>query len=391
MRLIIYTGKGGVGKTSVSAATALRSAAKGHRTIVMSTDSAHSLSDSLDMEMSGKIEKISPNLDALEIDIITEMKSKWNDIQAYVSSFLLSQGMEDLSAEEMAILPGMEMVAALFYILEFKEKDMYDVVVMDTAPTGETLRLLSFPDVSGWYIDKMFHLLRKVLVIARATVAKVIDFPLPSDDVLVTLEDLKEKMRRVKVVLEDPKNTTIRLVVNPERMVINETKRAYSYLSLYNKNVEALIVNRVYPDDMPEYFSDKLKEQAEYMEMIHHAFDPMKMIYAYQMPTEMLGIQKLEHLADMLFEDSDPTEVYADESPLSFKTEDGIDYMMLKLPFAEKGDVELYRTKDGSLILHVGSQKRSVNLPTVLINAKIIGAEFKNDVLTVKFRRKSDE
>jgi arsenite/tail-anchored protein-transporting ATPase len=391
MRLIIYTGKGGVGKTSVSAATALRSAAKGHRTIVMSTDSAHSLSDSLDMEMSGKIEKISPNLDALEIDIITEMKSKWNDIQAYVSSFLLSQGMEDLSAEEMAILPGMEMVAALFYILEFKEKDMYDVVVMDTAPTGETLRLLSFPDVSGWYIDKMFHLLRKVLVIARATVAKVIDFPLPSDDVLVTLEDLKETMRRVKVVLEDPKNTTIRLVVNPERMVINETKRAYSYLSLYNKNVEALIVNRVYPDDMPEYFSDKLKEQAEYMEMIHHAFDPMKMIYAYQMPTEMLGIQKLEHLADMLFEDSDPTEVYADESPLSFKTEDGIDYMMLKLPFAEKGDVELYRTKDGSLILHVGSQKRSVNLPTVLINAKIIGAEFKNDVLTVKFRRKSDE
>lgn len=380
-----------MGKTSVSAATALRSAAKGHRTIVMSTDSAHSLSDSLDMEMSGKIEKISPNLDALEIDIITEMKSKWNDIQAYVSSFLLSQGMEDLSAEEMAILPGMEMVAALFYILEFKEKDMYDVVVMDTAPTGETLRLLSFPDVSGWYIDKMFHLLRKVLVIARATVAKVIDFPLPSDDVLVTLEDLKEKMRRVKVVLEDPKNTTIRLVVNPERMVINETKRAYSYLSLYNKNVEALIVNRVYPDDMPEYFSDKLKEQAEYMEMIHHAFDPMKMIYAYQMPTEMLGIQKLEHLADMLFEDSDPTEVYADESPLSFKTEDGIDYMMLKLPFAEKGDVELYRTKDGSLILHVGSQKRSVNLPTVLINAKIIGAEFKNDVLTVKFRRKSDE
>jgi arsenite-transporting ATPase len=392
MRLIIYTGKGGVGKTSVSAATAIRLAAKGHRTIVMSTDSAHSLADSLDMHLPPEIVNIGPDLDALEIDIVREMKTKWKDIQEYISAFMLSQGMGELSAEEMAIFPGMEMVASLFYVLEFADDGKYDVVVMDTAPTGETLRLLSFPDVSNWYIEKFYHLIKKILALARMTVAKVIDVPLPSQQVMASLEELMHKMGRVKEILEDSRNTTVRLVINPERMVINETMHAYSYLCLYNKNVECLVVNRVYPDDAgSDYFGDRLREQKHYLEMIHQAFDPMKMLYARQMPTEVLGTDRLEAMADMLFGDEDPAEVYSSESPMSFVTEDGIDKLIMKMPFVEKGDVELYKTKDGSLIVHVGSQKRSVNLPLTLASARILGADFKNGRLTIRFRRDSNE
>ena len=247
MRLIIYTGKGGVGKTSTSAATAYRLSELGYKTLLMSTDSAHSLGDSLDMDLGTTITNVKPNLDALEIDIIHEMKTKWKDIQNYVAAFMLSQGMGEISAEEMAILPGMEMISALFYVNQFEDEGKYDVIVMDTAPTGETLRLLSFPDVTNWYLDKGFGMIKRLMHIARATVGRVMDMPLPSDEVLESVGDIKDNMDRVKVLLEDPHRTTVRLVLNPEKMVIRETMRAYTYLCLYNKNVETLVVNRGLP------------------------------------------------------------------------------------------------------------------------------------------------
>ncbi len=390
MRLIINTGKGGVGKTSISAATARRTASMGYRTMVMSTDAAHSLADSMDIKLGHDITNIGPNLDALEIDIIYEMKTKWNDIQQYVSYFFESQGMESITADEMAIFPGMEMIAALFYILDFDENDKYDVVIMDTAPTGETLRLLSFPDISEWYVDRLYSLMKKVVSLARYTVGKVMEIPLPSAKVLDMVGDIKNKMLKVKKVLEDPTKTTVRLVVNPERMVISETMRAYSYLCLYNKTVECLMVNRVFPDDIGnEYFEKKLEEQKKYLEMIHHAFDPMKMMYAYQMPTEMLGSDKLDHLADMLYGDTDPSKIYATESPMEFKTEDGMDLICLKMPFVEKADVELFKSGDDSLVIHVGSQKRTINLPLTMAREEIAGAELKEHELIVRFRRES--
>jgi len=183
MRLIINTGKGGVGKTSVSVATAKRCADMGYRTIVMSTDSAHSIADSMDLELNGEITNVLPNLDALEIDIITEMTKRWDDIRAYISEFMMSQGINGMTAEEMAIFPGMEMIAALMYIIDFDKNDRYDVVVMDTAPTAETLRLLSFPDISNWYADRLFSLMKKIMSIARLTVGKFMDMPLPTKGV----------------------------------------------------------------------------------------------------------------------------------------------------------------------------------------------------------------
>jgi len=390
MRLIIYNGKGGVGKTSVSAATARRLARMGHRTIVMSVDTAHSLGDSLEVKLGPEIVTVEPNLDAFELDIIYEMRTKWSAIKDYISSFMFSQGLDSISAEEMAVFPGMEMAAALLYVLQFRDDGKYDVVVIDTAPTGETLRLMSFPDMSSWYIDKAFAFVNRMLNIARATIGKVVDFPLPTKEVMDSLMDLKNSMSRVKEILEDSDNSTIRLVLNPERMAINETMRSYSYLCLYNKNVECLVVNKVLPSDVDgEFFRAKLKEQGEYLDMIHHAFDPLKIMYAPMLRTEMRGPDKLDQLADAIFGDGDPITVYAHESPMSYVTVGNVDELRIKIPFVKEDQVELFKGNENTIIIHVGSQKRTVALPMTLAGAQLLGAEFGADCLIVKFRRKN--
>lgn len=389
MRLIIYTGKGGVGKTSTSAATAYRLSELGYRTILMSTDSAHSLGDSLDMKLGSEITHVKDNLDVLEIDIIHEMKTKWSDIQDYISAFMLSQGMGEISAEEMAIMPGMEMVAALFYVNQFNEEGKYDVIVMDTAPTGETLRLLSFPDVTNWYLDKGFSMIKRLLGIARVTVGKIMDMPLPSNEVMESVMDIKDNMERVKAVLEDPEVTTVRLVLNPEKMVIKETMRAYTYLCLYNKNVEALVVNRILPKEAGDggFFSEKLKEQEEYVQMIHNAFDPMEIKFCQTMRTELRGLEKLALMADMIYGDEDPSKVYSVSSPMRFESNGGQDRLVMMMPFVDSDDVELYRIDASTLMVHVGSQKRNVMLPDVLKNAEVAGVDFKDGKLIIRFKR----
>ncbi len=391
MRLIIDTGKGGVGKTSVSVATAKRCADLGYRTIIMSTDAAHSVADSMDIELNGKITNVLPNLDALEIDIVTEMRIRWNDIQSYISEFMESQGITGLSAEEMAILPGMELIAALMYVIDFDRNDRYDVVIMDTAPTAETLRLMSFPDVSSWYADRLFRIAKKLLSLARFTVGRFMDVPLPSTDVLKSIERMKNLMGEAKTILEDPKKTTVRLVVNPEKMVISETKRAYSYLSLYNKNVECLIINRVYPEGIEgEFFKSKYEEQTKYMAYIHEVFDPMKMLVAYQRPSELVGWDMLDKLADDLYGDTDPSQVYSDRSPLRFVTEDGGYNIELDLPFKHKGDIQLFKAKDDSVIVLVGSQKCNIALPDTLKKARMKGAEMKDGKLIIRFVKEEE-
>ncbi len=393
MRLIIYNGKGGVGKTSVSAATALRMAEKGHRTIIMSVDAAHSLGDSLGVELGPEIVNVAPNLDAFELDIIHELRTKWSAIKDYLSAFMLSQGIDGISAEEMAVFPGMEMVAALLYVLTFKKNDDYDVVIMDTAPTGETLRLMSFPDVSNWYLDKAFSMINRLMGLARFTIGKIVDFPLPTKEVMRTIMELKDQMTEVKGILDDAENTTVRLVLNPERMAIMETRRSYTYMCLYNKNVECLIVNKVIPEDADgEFMKTKLVEQNGYIGMIHESFDPLKIFTAYMLKTEMRGQEKLGQLADMIFGDSDPIDTYSSESPMHFETlKDGTDQLKIKMPFVEQSQIELYKGQENTIILQVGSQRRTVSLPMTLANAELLGAEFGDECLYVKFRRPEHE
>ncbi len=389
MRLIIYTGKGGVGKTSTSAATAHRLSKLGYRTLLMSTDSAHSLGDSLGVDVGCEIKTISKNFDALEIDIIHEMRTKWADIQKYIADFMLSQGMGDITAEEMAMFPGMEMISALFYVNQFSEEGRYDVIVMDTAPTGETLRLLSLPEVANWYVVRFYSMFKKLMSLARATVGKMTSIPLPSSEVMDSIDILKDTMQRVGKILDDPDRTTVRLVLNPEHMVIKETMRAYTYLSLYNRNVDMLVVNKVIPEEAMEtgFFSEKLEEQREHIQYIHDAFDPMEIRLCPMRKTELRGLEMLEVMAQSVYGDGDPMEVFSDSSPMGFDTVDGVDMLILKMPFVDIADVELFRVDATSLAVRVGSQKRNIHLPDSLISAEILGADFKDDELIIKFKR----
>lgn len=385
-RVIIYTGKGGVGKTSVSAATALRCAKLGYRTIAISTDAAHSLADSLDVPLSGEIKKVSKNLDAIEVDVIHEMETRWQEIGQYLSDFMVSQGLDPISSKEMTVWPGMELMSALFYIEEFKNSGAYDVVVMDTAPTAETLRLLSFPDTADWYFDKMYKIFKNTVRLARATVGKVMSMPMPSDAFLNDLDHLKDRMKTVRQILLDSETTSVRLVLNPEKMVINETKRAYTYLSLYNLTVECIVVNRLLPEGAHDHYPEaKYEEQSRYMQMIEESFSPLKMLKAYQSSTEVVGKRSLEVLAEQLFGDTDPSQVYTTEKSMEIYNRDGVDQLSLKLPFSSKDQVELYKSND-VLIVTVGWYKRSVALPYSLVKKEAYRAEFKDGRLVISFK-----
>ena len=390
MRIIIYTGKGGVGKTSVAAATALKSARLGYRTLVMSTDAAHSLSDSLDIKLSSRIENIEENLDAIEVDVLFELENRWKEIEKYITNFLIAQGLDDISAKEMAIWPGMELMSALFYIWDFCRSDEYDVIVLDTAPTAETLRLLSFPDVSDWYFDKVYKVFQRMVRLARVTVGRFMDTPLPTKEFMKDLEHLKERMKVVRHVLTDSEVTSVRLVVNPEKMVINETKRAYTYLCLYNLTVESLVVNRLLPHDTEGYFKEKLKEQEHYMEVINDSFNPLKIFTAELFQTELVGIPMLERLSERLFGEEDPTQVYSTEKPMDIYDDGENAILSLKLPFSMKEEVELYRSED-ALLIQVGSYKRSVSLPYALMKREITKAEFDKGRLLIKFAKEVED
>lgn len=385
IRVIIYTGKGGVGKTSVAAATALKAAMMGYKTIAISTDQAHSLADSLDVQLEGTPKKVAENLWALEVDVLHEMETRWQEIDKYVSEFLASQGIEGVTAKEMTVWPGMELMSALFYIWEYSETKEFDVVVIDTAPTGETLRLLSFPDVSDWWFDKIYKVLKNVTKLARATVGKVMSAPLPPDELFKDIDHIRDRMKVVKKILDDPSITSIRLVVNPEKMVINETKRAYTYLSLYNLTVDSLVVNRLLPEDgTGEYFKDKLEEQRKYMQIIEESFSPLKTLKATLFSTELFGTASLERLAEMLFDGEDPTQIYTIEKALRIYVDDGVDTVSIKLPFSAKQEVELYKSSD-TLIVQVGWYKRTVSLPYSLVKKEATKAEFKDGYLLIRF------
>jgi arsenite-transporting ATPase len=357
----------------------------GYRTIVVSTDSAHSLADSLDFPLTGEIKNVEPNLDAIEVDVLYEMEHNWKEIGKYVSDFLEAQGMDPVSAKEMTVWPGMELMSALFYLDEFSKNDRYDVIILDTAPTAETLRLLSFPETSDWYFDKLYKVFRNTIRIARLTVGKLMNTPLPSNEFLDDLDLIRTRMTSVKKILTDPQVTSIRLVVNPEKMVINETKRAFTYLCLYNLTVECLVINRLIPEEERRHYpKEKWEEQAKYMELIEESFSPLTMLRSNMFKTEVFGREKLNILAYNIFGETDPTRVFSTDKAMAIYREDGVDVLSLKLPFSSKDEVELYKAGD-VLIVKVGWYKRSVSLPYSLVTKDATKAEFKDGRLLIKF------
>lgn len=388
MRIIVHTGKGGVGKTSISAATALRCAEMGLRTIVISTDTAHSLADSLDVKIGPEPVLLTDNLWAQEVDARYSMDKYWGRIQNYMLEVLSTRGVQDIVAEEVTILPGLDEGAHLLWINKYVSEGQHDVLIVDAAPTAETLRLLSLPDTSRWWFQRIMSLVRGAGRLLRPLSRPLIGADLPDADTLESIDGLFNTLDKVRLLLSDPEHSSLRLVVNPERMVIKETQRTYTYLNLYGYAVDAVLVNRVIPEEVTDpYFDAWKKQQAENLDFIGEAFGALPVLQAPLFAQEMGGFDSLRRLADALYGDRNPAEVMSKSQAHRIES-DGQDgyYLVVPLPFAEKGDLDLYRAAD-ELTLRVGPYRRNIILPYALWNLDIENARFEQSRLRIHFVR----
>lgn len=387
MRIILYTGKGGVGKTSLSAATAIGAARKGKRVIVMSTDSAHSLADALDLPIGPEPTKIADNLYAEEVSVHRELKRHWVKIQDYIMEFLTSQGYESYIAEELAVLPGMEELFSLLKLLDHHESGNYDAAVLDCAPTGATLKMLGFTDVFEWYMERFFDLERKILRTIRPIAERIIKAPLPHDDVYEAVEVLYHKMLAIRDLLTDTDTTSIRLVCNPEKMVIKESRRAYTYLNLFGYPVDMIISNRQLPPEASGGYLDKwIATQKRYSKQIHESFDPIPIRTVPLFPEEMVGLKKLELMAQKTFGDDDPTEIFYRDQPMKITGENGSYILSIKMPNVEKKDLDLW-VKDGELIVSALGYQRHIMLPGALRDLDLIAAKYNDGRFDISFEK----
>ncbi|MDQ6847194.1 MAG: ArsA family ATPase [Candidatus Dormibacteraeota bacterium] len=385
MRVILYTGKGGVGKTTVAAATAVRCATLGHRTLIISTDAAHSLGDSFDMELGDHPTKVAPNLYAQEINALHEMEEHFERVHSYLIALFASWGVDDFVAEEMATPPGMEEVASLMWIKRHKEEGKFDVVVVDCAPTGETLQLLAFPDVARWYLTKIFPLERKVWKVARPMVQPFTSIPLPTDDIFGHVKDLLFDLDSMKNILGDPKVCTIRLVLNLEKMVVKEAQRAFTYLCLYDYLTDLVVVNRVLPEQVTdEYFDAWHKSQKKYDALVDTAFSPVPIRRTPLFSHEIVGLEYLAEMADAIFGDSDPTKHFHRTVSQSLKKVGKGYELHLQLPFVGKDEVDITH-RPGELFISVGPYKREISLPRVLNGTTVTKGRLDEGVLRVTF------
>ena len=390
MRIILYSGKGGVGKTSLSAATAVRSAALGRRTLVVSTDAAHSLADALQVTVGNVPTRIAPKLDALEIDVNHELATHWGVIQDFLTKFMTFQGVGEAVAEEMAILPGMEELFSLLKVKGHADGGKYDVIVIDTAPTGETIRMLGVPEILNFYFKRIFPIHRTVLRSVRPVAKRMTDMPLPSDDVMKAVKAIYEELEGMGPLLQDPRQSSIRIVLNPERMVINESQRLYTYLGLFGFPVDAIVANRVLPPEARSPYFDKwFGIQAGHLAEARKNFDPLPFFEARLFDREMVGLPLLAQFADDVFGDRDPTLVFFNEKPIEVKKEKSGYALYIRLPFAEKDKIQVWAQGD-ELVVQVDNQRRHVVLPRTLASRKLLGAAFADQRLRVAFGDKEE-
>jgi arsenite-transporting ATPase len=385
MRILLYMGKGGVGKTTTAAATALRASRMGYRTIVLSTDAAHSLADSLDIHLGPTPTPIADNLWGMEVDIYHEITASWGSIQKYLSNLFAWRGLDSIVAEELTVPPGMYELASLIEIVRLKESGNYDLIVVDAAPTGETLELLTFPEIARWWMEKIFPVQRRMAKVARPIVRSVIGMPMPGDDVFDAVAGLFRELDKMHDVLVDSSITSIRLVVNAEKMVIKEAERTYTYLNLYGYPVDLVICNRVIPDTVTDSYFDTWKaSQAKYIQMVEAAFAPIPIRFLPLQESEVVGLAAVEQVGQTLFGEEDPTVIYHQGRTYSFEKTDQGYQLVVPLPFVTKSDIDLQQVGD-ELIIQVGSQKRTMILPRALIGMQTRGAKLEDDVLKVQF------
>ena len=389
MRIIVHTGKGGVGKTSLSAATALRGAEMGLRTIVISTDTAHSLGDSLDVPIGPEAIQLRDNLWAQEVDARYSMDKYWGKFQQYMVALFTKRGVKDIVAEEVTILPGLEEGAHLLWINKYVEEGNFDVLIVDAAPTAETLRLLSLPDVSRWWFERIITLTKGAAKILRPLARPLMGAALPDEEAFATIEGLFKTLDTVRQLLTDPKMSSLRLVVNPEKMVIKETQRTYTYLNLYGYATDAVICNRILPDEVTDpYFAGWKDLQKKNIALIHEAFGELPLLRAPMFDRDVNGIDTLHRLADAVYKDIDPSKVmFEGHTHNIVESSEGGYILKVPLPFADKNDMDLYRSAD-ELTLRVGPYRRNIVLPYALWNLEIGNAKFEESTLNIHFAAK---
>ena len=391
MRIILYTGKGGVGKTTIAAATGIKLAELGYKTIVISLDVAHSLRDAFDNheklvhQREEKQIQIKDNLWIQEINVQEAIVEYWNDVYGYIRSLLNRSGLDSLVAEEIAVFPGMEEICALLYINQYVREKSYDVIILDCAPTGESLRFVSIPTTLEWYMSHIFKLERNLARVAGPVIERVSSVPIPRDNYFQNIQDLFDKLEGIDGVLTDPKITTVRLVTNPEKIVIKETQRAFMYFCLYGLCIDAVIINRIFPDGVDAaYFEAWKRSQQHYIEEAMDYFSDVPIWKVNLFAEEIVGEQGLHRLADTLYSEINPADRFSKERPYQFQKMGDAYQLSMRLPFLSKEEIGL--TKHGDeLIVTVGGFKRHIALPRTLSNKKTTGAKLTGDQLVINF------
>jgi arsenite/tail-anchored protein-transporting ATPase len=383
-RTILYTGKGGVGKTSVAAATARRCAADGRRTIVLSTDPAHSLAESLELPVGGTPTEVGGGLFAQQIQAQDELERHWSGVQRWLGGVLMERGVDRIAAEELTVPPGGDELFSLLSLKEHAESGDWDAIVVDCAPTGETLRLLSFPDAAQWWLDKVLGREHTLLAAARPLARTFLDLTLPDERVLGEVQRLVANLVAMHELLRDARRVSIRLVMTPDRMVVAEAMRTFTYLNLYGYLTDAVVVNRVFPDEVGAYFGAWREVQAEQLELVESGFAPVPVLRAPYFEREVLGAEMLDRLAEALFADRDPAAVLHDRLAQELRLDDGRAELRLDLPFVSKGDVSL--KKIGlELVVRVDGHKRTIMLPGALAGFRPSSAALADGSLVVGF------
>ena len=387
MRVLLFTGKGGVGKTTVAAATAVRAAAAGSRTLVMSTDPAHSLADSFEVAVGSHPTEITDLLWAQQIDAQERLEANWREIQDYMIQLMNWAGTETIQAEELTVLPGLDEIFALIDVKTHAESGSYDVLVVDCAPTAETLRLLSLPEILNWYIERIWPVERKVVRAVRPIVSRVTSMPIAGDHVFAAVERLHGNLESVKGILTDERTASVRLVVNPEKMVISEARRTYTYLGLFGYRVDAVVANRVLPPDVTDPYFGKWKDiQAEHLATIHESFEPVPILTARLFDREMVGVALLGEMADEVYGDLDAISILYHDEPIRVRRR-GTGYVLtMRLPFVNRDEMDVHR-KGEELFVRVGSYKRNLILPQTLKRMVVREANFAGDHLEILFVR----
>ncbi len=383
-RILLYTGKGGVGKTSIAAASALLSADRGNRTIVLSTDIAHSLGDAFDTKLGPEPAEISPNLWAQEPDVYFNIGRYWKTIQTYMTDLFSWRGLDAVMAEEMTVLPGMDELGNLLWIADHVESGKYDLIVVDAAPTGETLRLLSLPEASRWWVDRIAPIGRRVSRLGRPVIERMIGVPVPRDEVFSAAERLLGRLELVHRLLADPERSSIRLVLALEQLAIVEARRSFTYFNLFGYPSDLVICNRVMPASVDGYFAGLRDAQQEYLPTVRQDFAPVPVRTVPFFDREVVGVEGLREIGRALFGADDPATFFYRGRPYRIRTEGDRRILEVALPFTSREDVGLSREGD-ELVIQVGGWRRTLVLPRALVESPAISAKMDGGILRIEF------